>query len=298
LTDLPPLGPFRTPEGEPIVELGDDEILLNRWAADDFAAQGVKLKPGDPVRLTYFEPESTHGKVVESMKAFKLKAVVAMDGPSADRDFTPELQGVTDQESLANWDPPFPYDSTRVRSTPPNDQDEKYWDDYRATPKAFISLVTGRKLWGSRFGQTTSIRIPASKDDSRTDLAADLREALVPKQAELGFAFRPVKRQGLAASAGTTPFDVLFLSFSFFVIAAAVMLVMLLFRLGAEQRAREIGILLAVGLKLRQVRGILLAEGFFVAALGAAAGVAVGVGYAWMMLAGLRAPGWWLAAVS
>ena len=108
-------------------------------------------------------------------------------------------------------------------------------------------------------------------------------------QAKLGFAFRPVKRQGLAASAGTTPFDVLFLSFSFFVIAAAVMLVMLLFRLGAEQRAREIGILLAVGLKLRQVRGILLAEGLFVAALGAAAGVAAGIGYAWLMLAGLRA---------
>ncbi|HEV7226408.1 MAG TPA: ABC transporter permease, partial [Pirellulales bacterium] len=209
-----------------------------------------------------------------------------------------ELQGVTDQGSLANWDPPFPYDSTRVRSTPPNDQDEKYWDAYRATPKAFISLVTGRKLWGSRFGQTTSIRIPASKDDSRTDLVADLRAALVPKQAELGFAFRPVKRQGLAASAGTTPFDVLFLSFSFFVIAAAVMLVMLLFRLGAEQRAREIGILLAIGLKMRQVRGMLLAEGFFVAALGAAAGVAAGVGYAWLMLAGLRTPGWWLAAVS
>ena len=298
LTDLPPLGPFKTPAGEPVVELGDDEILINSWAADDFAAQGVKLAPGDPIRLTYFEPESTHGKVVESTKTFKLKAVVAIEGPAADRDFTPELQGVTDQASLANWDPPFPYDSARVRSTPPNDQDEKYWDAYRAMPKAFISLATGRKLWGSRFGRTTTIRIPAPPDVSRDDLAAALRAALTPKQEELGFAFRPVKRQGLAASAGTTDFNGLFLAFSFFIIAAALLLVALLFRLGAEQRAREIGILLAVGFKLRQVQGALLAEGLVVAALGALAGVAVGIGYAWLMLAGLRTPGWWLAAVS
>ncbi|HUY89762.1 MAG TPA: FtsX-like permease family protein [Pirellulales bacterium] len=298
LSDSAPLGPFMTPEGEPIVELGPNEILLNRWAVDDFAAQGVKLAPGDPIRLTYFEPESMHGKVLESTKTFKFKAVVSVQGPALDRDFTPELKGVTDQESLANWDPPFPYDAARVRSTPPNDQDEKYWDLYRATPKAFISLNTGRKLWGSRFGRTTTIRIPAPQDASRADLAAELRQALAPKQAELGFAFRPVKRQGLAASAGTTDFNQLFLGFSFFIIAAALMLVVLLFRLGAEQRAREIGILLAVGFKLRQVQGALLAEGFFVAALGALAGVAAGVGYAWLMLAGLRTPGWWLAAVS
>jgi putative ABC transport system permease protein len=298
LTDLPPLGPFKTPEGEPIVDLGPDEILLNRWAADDFVAQGVRLQPGDPIRLTYFEPESTHGRVVESSKTFKLKAIASMDGPAGDRGFTPELRGVTDKESLDNWDPPFPYDSSRVRSTPPNDQDEKYWDAYRATPKAFISLATGQKLWGSRFGKLTSIRIPAGAEDSRADFSSRLRSALEPEEAALGFVFQPVKRQGLQASAGTTDFNQLFLGFSFFIIAAALMLVALLFRLGVEQRAEEIGILLAIGLKAGQVRRILLAESCLVAALGGAAGVAAGVGYAWLMLTGLSTPGWWLAAVS
>ncbi len=298
LGDLPPLGPFKTPDGEEIVDLEPDQILLNSWAADDFAAQGVKLQPGDPIRLTYFEPESTHGKVVESSKTFKFKAVVSLNGPAGDRDFTPELQGVTDKQSLANWDPPFPYDSSRVRSTPPNDQDEKYWDAHRATPKAFISLTTGQKLWGSRFGKTTSIRIPAPRSASRSDYAARLRAALEPEQAALGFDFQPVKRQGLQASAGTTDFNGLFIGFSFFIIAAALMLVALLFRLGVEQRAEEMGILLAIGLKAAQVRRMLLAESFVVAALGGAAGVAAGIGYAWLMLAGLRTPGWWLAAVS
>ena len=39
-----------------------------------------------------------------------------------------------------------------------------------------------------------------------------------------------------------------------FIIAAAVMLTSLLFRLGVDQRATEIGVLLAVGLGLKQVR--------------------------------------------
>ena len=41
----------------------------------------------------------------------------------------------------------------------------------------------------------------------------------------LDFDFRPIKKQGLAAASGTTPFDVLFLLLSMFIIAAALMLV-------------------------------------------------------------------------
>ena len=63
--------------------------------------------------------------------------------------------------------------------------------------------------------------------------------------------FLPVKAQGLAASAGTTPFEALFLGFSFFLIAAAVMLIALLFQLGIEQRASELGTLAAVGIGRR-----------------------------------------------
>ena len=107
--------------------------------------------------------------------------------------------------------------------------------------------------------------------------------------------FQPVKQQALAAAAGTTPFNVLFLAFSFFIIAAAVMLVLLLFRLGVEQRAREIGILLALGLKRGQVRRILLGEGFIIALVGGVFGLMLGIGYAALMLLGLRT--WWLAAI-
>jgi ABC-type antimicrobial peptide transport system permease subunit len=298
LTDTPPLGPFTTPDGEKIVDLADDEILLNAWAAEDLKKQGVDIKPGDDIRLTYFEPESTHGATVETTRSFRLKAVVDLRGPAADPDFTPELRGVTDKESLANWDPPFPYDPQRVRTRPPHDEDERYWDERKATPKAFVSLTTGRRLWASRFGDCTSIRIPPADGLSQSVLTDRLEAELAEVKQSLGFAFRPVKRQGLRAAQGTTDFNQLFMGFSFFIIASAVMLVALLFRLGMERRAEEIGTLLAAGFSVRQVRALLLAEGALVALAGGGLGLAAGAGYAWLMLAGLRSPNWWLAAVS
>ena len=51
------------------------------------------------------------------------------------------------------------------------------------------------------------------------------------------------------------------------------MLVALLFRLGIEQRAAQIGTLLAVGFSRRQVRRLLLGEGLAVAAAGSLLGV-------------------------
>ena len=100
----------------------------------------------------------------------------------------------------------------------------------------------------------------------------------------------------LAASSGTTPFSVLFLSFSFFIIIAALLLVALLFGLGLDQRASQIGVLLAVGMRERRMIRLLGVEGLLVATVGSLLGVAGGVGYAWLMVAGLRT--WWLGAIS
>ena len=56
---------------------------------------------------------------------------------------------------------------------------------------------------------------------------------------EFGFEFLPIKRLGLAAASGTTPFDGLFLGFSLFIMVSALMLVALLFRLGVEAAGRR-----------------------------------------------------------
>ncbi|MEE8451038.1 MAG: ABC transporter permease [Thermoguttaceae bacterium] len=284
-TAEPPLGPFRSAEGRSIGPIGDDQIVLNRWAADDLQA-----RPGDTIRVSYFEPESTHGETRERTESFRLAAVVELANAAADPDFTPKVPGITDQLSMGEWDPPFPYDPKRIR-----EKDETYWDDHRTTPKAFVSLATGRRLWASRFGQTTSLRVQPTETAPFERLQGQLQEQLALDAAMLGFVFQPVKQQGLEASAGTTPFNVLFLSFSFFIIAAAVMLVTLLFRLGIDRRAGELGILTAVGFSRPRIARLLVGEGLVVASMGSLVGVPAGIGYAALMLWGLRTR--WSAAV-
>jgi len=283
-TDQPPLGPFLSTDGngKPLPPLKEDEIALNSWAAED-----LKAKLGDQISVTYFEPESADGRIHENTKLFRLAAVTQLTAAADDRALTPTVKGMTDESSMTDWDPPFPFDARRVRP-----QDETYWLQHSATPKAFVSLAAGQRLWASRFGRTTSLRLRLPEGTSMEDMEKHL-SALNP--AAFGLVFQPVKRQALAAAAGTTPFNVLFLAFSIFIIAAAVMLVLLMFRLGVEQRACEIGILLAVGINRRQVRRILLGEGFLVASLGGILGLFLGVGYAALLLLGLRT--WWLAAI-
>ncbi len=266
------LGPLLDEEGQPI-KLTDDEIVLNRWAADD-----LKAKVGDAVTVTFYEPESTHGQLHEYVPrpVFKLRAIAELktaDGKptaAADPNLTPELPGVTDQKSISDWDLPFEL-TEKVRR-----QDEEYWHDYRTTPKAFVSLATAKWLWASRWGTISLLRLPegnaagaklpAEKSQTVESVSERIASAISP--ASMGMNFLPVKEQGLAAAAGTTPFEGLFLGFSCFLIAAAVMLVALLFRLGIEQRASELGTLAATGINRRTMTRLLAREGTVVAAVG------------------------------
>ena len=81
-----------------------------------------------------------------------------------DPDLTPEVKGVTHQDTIRNWDAPFPVDYDLVRS-----QDDDYWESHRTTPKAFLSLKTAERLWSSRFGSVTSFRVPANLDTTKVE---------------------------------------------------------------------------------------------------------------------------------
>ena len=106
----------------------------------------------------------------------------------------------------------------------------------------------------------------------------------------------PIKRRGLAASSGSTPFDFLFLALSMFVIGSALILVSLLFRLSIQQRAAEVGLLKAAGFAPKRLRNLWLAEMSLVSLLGALIGLALGVGYAAVMIKGLTT--WWVGAIA
>ena len=58
---------------------------------------------------------------------------------------------------------------------------------------------------------------------------------------------RHARAEALAAANGTTDFGEYFIYFSFFLVVAALLLAGLFFALSVEQRARELGLLLAIG---------------------------------------------------
>ncbi len=264
----------------------DDGIVLSTWAAEDLGA-GV----GARVRLSYFEV-GPREELVERDVELRVDGIAAIAGLASDPALTPEFPGMTGARDISAWDPPFPVDLGRIRP-----QDEAYWDRYRALPKAFVTRARGAALWTSRFGSATSVRIGVPPGSTPAAVEARLRDRLVehPGPAALGLSFEPVKREGLRASAGATDFAGLFVGFSLFLIASATMLVGLLFSLGVERRASEVGLLLAVGYTVARVRRRLLAEGAVVAGLGAAVGLVLAVGYGAAMMAGLRTL--WRAAV-
>jgi ABC-type lipoprotein release transport system permease subunit len=284
-----------TTGNDKLPEIDDGTILLSSEAASDFLAQGHQLKLGDPIKLTYFEPESTHGEVRETAATFTLAGIVPVAGWAADPLLTPELKGVTDQASIANWDPPFPYDPKRVRTAPPHDQDDAYWKKYKALPRAFVSLADGARLWGSRWGSVTAFRVKlnegASLDAFRQSLAVANTAACLKKNVI------PLRPNLLSAANGSTPFGILFFAFSFFLMVAALLLVAIVFRLMVDQRAKEVGLLQALGVSPRRVLWQRLVEGACVAVVGATFGILLGIGYAALMIAGLNSPWFWQAAI-
>jgi ABC-type lipoprotein release transport system permease subunit len=272
--------------GSTVDEKSRPLILLNEWAARELGTRA-----GDAVTLEYYVWEES-GRLSTRSAEFRLAGVVPVEGEASDRDLVPEYPGITGARSFADWDPPFPVDLSRVRP-----QDEVYWNKYRTTPKAFVQLARGQELWRSRFGSLTSLRVRvregATPDAALETFSAALRETLEPSAT--GLNVYAVRAEGLAASRGATDFGEYFLYFSFFIVVSALLLTALFFRLGVEQRLREVGLLRAVGYTTGRVRAIFLAEALVLASLGSLVGMPGAYAYAWLLMKGLRT--WWVGAV-
>jgi ABC-type antimicrobial peptide transport system permease subunit len=261
-------------------------IIFNQWAASDLQA-GI----GDRVTLDYYV-WLDEGKLATRSREFRVACIVPMTGLAADRDLVPDYPGITESETLGEWDPPFPIDLKRIRP-----QDEEYWKQYRTTPKGFILLEVGQGLWQSRFGRMTSLRVGppsgGSLAETRQRFERSLRETLDPLQA--GFIVLPVRAQGLEASRGATDFGEYFLYFSFFLVVSALLLTALFFKLGVEQRLREIGLLQAIGFPEARLRRQFVLEGLVLAVIGSVIGLGAALGYGQLMMTGLNT--WWKDAV-
>ena len=286
--DLNTLSQLLAPSAQPLAPSPQPPIVLNEWAADDLAATLGAL-----VSIEYYQWQD-EGLLLTREAEFRVAGVVPLEGAAADLDLAPDYPGITQADSLFEWDPPFPIDLSLV-----GPRDEEYWDRYRTTPKAFLQLEAGQALWESRWGKLTSLRVFPSEGSLGPALAAfgeELRASLDPIGSGVsGFGVYPARALALEASVGATDFGEYFTYFSFFLVVSALLLASLFFRLGVEQRLKEIGMLRALGFPPDRIRTVFWSEALVLSVAGSVVGVAGAIAYADVIMYGLRT--WWVDAV-
>jgi ABC-type antimicrobial peptide transport system permease subunit len=253
----------------------DDEITITQWLADD-----QKLAIGDELEVKYFVVGLGRDLKQQSAK-FKVAAILPMDHPKVTKAWTPEFPGVSDVDNCRDWEPGIPMDMKAIR-----DKDEDYWDEFKGTPKGFITLAAGQMLWANRFGNLTAIRLP---NEGQTPEAKSNALALRLQLADIGLVPRDFKHDAGAAAKGSVDFGGLFIGLSLFLIAAALVFAALLFLFTLERRVAQIGLLLAVGWTRGMVRRAWLLEAGVIALAGVLLGVFGGIFYTQTALHGLSA---------
>lgn len=256
-----------TPAAAPFLppNLGARDIVLNDWLARDLSA-----RPGDEVRLTFFQSDAA-GALVETSESFRVHSIVPLQGLAADSAWMPNFPGMSDAKTTSDWDPGLPLKLERIR--PP---DEKYWDEFRGAPKAYLPLAAGRALWSTRWGTATALRIPFERA-REAELTATLLGALRPAMNQV--VIRDLRAGALEGAHATVDFGGLFIGMSFFLILAALGLVAMLFQLSLLQRNREDALLAAVGLHAKKLTRWRLAEGGTILLVGCAIGLPVAALY-------------------
>jgi putative ABC transport system permease protein len=261
------------PENEITSQLTDNEIIINDWVASD-----IQAKSGDSVTLKYYEVGPLK-ELKEVSKRFIVRQIVPLSGKWADRSLMPEFEGLSKVDNCKQWEAGIPVNFDKIR-----DKDEDYWKKYRGTPKAFVSLSVAQKLWSNSYGNCTAVRFSGEMDT--LSFKTRLMQKLTPELA--GFSIISVAQDGLWAANNALDFSGLFLSLSFFVIVAAIILISLLFSYNLQLRAREFGVLLSLGILPTKVKQLIISENLILAILGSFVGIVVGVLFNHLVLIALN----------
>jgi putative ABC transport system permease protein len=244
---------------------GENGIFVNDWLASDLG-----IVPGDSVRLDYFVPGPLR-RLEEQSVYLEVEEIVPMEGLFADMNLMPDLPGLSDAGHCRDWEAGIPIDLEKIR-----DKDEDYWNEFRGTPKAFISLETAGRLWRNRFGNCTAIRYKAERTDPEL-LVETFRDHLDP--ADLGIRIEDVMDSGMRAARNGVDFSQLFIALSFFILLSSIILTALLFHLNLAGRIRHAGTMATWGYPKKLIRRIYLIEGGLIALLGGLPGVLLAILY-------------------
>lgn len=238
-----------------------NEIIINKWLSDD-----LRTSSGDSLLMTWYSPDSLN-KLVEKSNYFIVSQVIGMDDIRSDSTLMPDFPGIAGSESCSGWDAGVPVKISAIR-----DKDEKYWKDYKGTPKALISYEKGKEIWGSNFGPATALRFPS--DITVDEINEKLKGSLDPDHT--GFHLSNLYDESIRAADESVDFGTLFLSLGFFLILAS--LVLLSFAVGyfLDSKSKTIDLYYAIGFKNRLIKLILFSELLITGIIGSAIGALTG----------------------
>ena len=231
-------GPDKEPGGRPPGSgLGSESDRRNQWAVDE--AQGLCRR--SDLEVDFFLRSCT-GPTTHTAAFTLLGAPVSPSAALQPTSAPPTTPASPPASSLSTWDPPFPVNLAasvrRTRST----------GTTCTNPEGVARLETQRTCEArSRNAFSIRIKVPTAADaDAFAGLiGSDLRRSLPPQAIGISI---PARRLAIEASAGADQFGESSPFFSFFLVVSALLLAVLFFRLGVEQRLRQIGILRAARL--------------------------------------------------
>nr|WP_320119420.1 ABC transporter permease [uncultured Marinifilum sp.] len=253
-------------------QLKDNEIVINEWLAKD-----LNLSITDSIQLRYFVIGDLR-HLQEKNRSFKVVRIVP--NYVFNKSMMPNFPGLSGAGSCNEWEAGVPLDFSKIRK-----KDEDYWEKYKGSPKAIISKKNATNLWSNKYGDCTAIRFDNSASNL-VDLKHKLLKVIRPEM--LNIQFQSVRDEGKKAANNMVDFGSLFLSLSFFILVAAVLLIVLIYSLNIDNRNKETGILLSLGLKPKAILEIRVYESFVSIFFGGVLGILGGIIYNKLLLSALN----------
>jgi ABC-type antimicrobial peptide transport system permease subunit len=261
------------------LEIKDDEIIINRWLADDIGAG-----KGDDISISWYDPDGN--MLTEKDINFVIGSVTENNSSFSDPAFMPEFPGISGSSTCSSWDAGIPILMSRIR-----DKDEAYWNEYKGTPKAFINYKTARTLWGNNFGPATAIRFPVPIESE--EILNSLKGSIDPAGA--GFTVTDIRDSGKAAASESVDFSTLFLSLGFFILVSCFILLSFSVSIFFDSKKEMVRTYYSLGFRNSTIGRLLFFEISFVSLVGAAAGAFLGYGVNLLLITALNSV--WSGAV-
>jgi putative ABC transport system permease protein len=233
----------------------------------DYVSRRTGAGLNDTVRLSYYV---SHDLKTLSTKTVDLivSQIVPLSELHADSTLSADFPGLSDVERCTDWDSDLPINMDLI-----TDEDERFWELYRTTPKIIIPFRAVVNDWGNPYGEATAIRVDSIKD-RLSELSPEMFgiQIIYPREA------------GLNAAKGGVDFASLFISLGFFIIVAAILLMTVPLSEMLYKRRDEIRLLQALGYNKKRTVKLIWRESAPVVLAASALGVVTGLLYTCLVL--------------